>query len=166
MSGPVFCFDAETNGLYGEVWAIGAVLLDGDGSFADVFGGQLDPAVVTDPWVIENVVPSVRLPKFESRDELLNAFWQFWAERPDGTVCVADIGAPVEAGLLRACVALDPGRTFEGPYPLHELGTALLMAGIDPDVDRREMAGRPDLDAHNPMHDALVSALCWRQVAP
>lgn len=163
----IFSVDAETDGLYGEVWAIGAAVVEDGKSTVEVFGAQIDPAIVSDPWVRENVVPVVALNVLESRAALLNAFWGFWMEHRDGSVAVADVGTPVEAGLFRACVALDPaGRQWNGPYPLHEVATALLLAGVDPDVDRREYCGRTDLVAHNPVHDALASALCWQQVAP
>lgn len=165
-SGKVFSFDAETDGLYGPVWAIGAVVLDGSGDGpAPRFAGQLDPEVVTDPWVREHVVPVVDLPRYETRVELLDAFWAFWLEHKTGADCVGDFAAPVEAGLFRACAELDiPGRQWNGPYPLHELGTALLMAGEDPDVDRRKLCGRLDLTPHDPVCDALVSGLCWQRV--
>jgi hypothetical protein len=160
----IFCFDAETDGLYGQVWAIGAVVL-GDGDVAR-FGAQVDPAVVTDPWVRKAVVPVVDLPRFSSRDDLLNGFWAFWLAHKDGADCVADVGHPVESGLFRACVELDlPARRWDGPYPMHELATALLMAGVDPDVDRREYCGAADLVRHHPVDDAMASALCWQQVA-
>ncbi len=159
----VFCVDAETDGLYGPVWAIGAVVLD-DGEVAHAFRAQIDPSVVADEWTRANVVPVVDLPLFASRADLLEAFWAFWVTHSADAICVADVGAPVEAGLFRACVERDlEARRWEGPYPLHELATALLAAGVDPDVDRRAFCGRPDLTPHDPADDALASALCWQR---
>jgi len=158
----IFSVDAETDGLYGDVWAIGAVWLDG--GTAAHFEGQLDPAAVTDPWVHKNVVPAVNLCRYDNRTDLLNAFWDFWTAHKDSSDdCIADFGVPVEAGLFRACVELDDIRTFEGPYPLDEVGTALRVAGFDRHADRRKLAGRPNLVEHNPVDDALVSALCWQK---
>lgn len=159
----IFSADAETDGLYGPVWAIGAHWMDGD-SIA-TFKGQLNPAVVTDPWVREHVVPVVDLPRYGSRTDLLNAFWAFWMAHKKGADAVGDFDYPVETDLFRACVELDlSARQWEGPYPLHELATALLKAGHDPHVDRREFCGRLDLVPHDPVDDALASALCWRKV--
>ena len=161
----LFSFDAETDGLYGKAWAIGAVVLDEQGVGSARFAGQLRPDVVSDPWVREHIVPVVDLPLHKTRENLLDRFWGFWMEHKDGATCLADFGAPVEAGLFRACVELDPpGRTWEGPYPMHELGTALLLNGIDVDVNRREMAGRDDLVQHDPVDDAIAAALCWRKI--
>lgn len=174
----IFSADAETDGLYGRVWAIGAILVDPEDprykyhptsriDLSHSFVGQLDPSVVTDPWVIENVVPHVDLPRYDTREELLEGFWQFWLEfgRDEGTVAVADCGHPVESGLFRACVELDlKARCFQGPFPLDELSTLLRARGLDPKLDRRELIGRPDLVAHDPFADAIVAALCWAQV--
>lgn len=161
----VFAVDAETDGLYGPVWAIGAVVLDDGVAVTPELGIQLDPAVVTDGWTRKNVVPHVDLPRIDSREGLLNLFWDFWLANKEGAEAVADVGTPVEAGLFRACVELDPdSRTFQGPYPLHELATALRMAGMDPDLDRRVALRRMDLVPHNPVDDALGAALMWHQV--
>lgn len=157
----IFSFDAETDGLYGEPWAIGAVVLEGE-KLVDRFAGQIDPCAVTDPWVRENIVPVVNLPRYDSQEGLLNAFWEFWLPYRDQALCVADFGAAVEAYLFRRCVAWAPAvRTWLGPYPMHELGTALHLAGIDPDVNRREMCGHPDLTQHDPVDDALAAGICW-----
>jgi hypothetical protein len=161
----IFSVDAETDGLYGRVWAVGAVVLDRAGNVVDEFRGQLDPSVVADLWVRENIVPVVDLPRFTTGAALLDAFWGFWLEHREDTLCVADFGAPVEAGLFRSCVEVDvAARQWLGPYPMHELGTALFMAGFDPDVDRREMAGLPGLVQNDPRDDALAAGLCWLQV--
>lgn len=166
---PVFSFDAETDGLYGPVWAIGALVYAREFGLGATFAGQIEPTedVVTDPWVRENIVPVVDLPKYESREALLNAFWDFWITHKDISIALADCGAPVEAGLFRACIELDPAnRMWQGPTPLHELATALLLAGYDPwETNRRELAERSDvLIQHDPVDDALAAALCWDKV--
>lgn len=160
----IFSVDAETDGLYGSVWAIGAVVLDGETEI-ERFEGQLDPAYVTDEWVTKNIVPVVELKLYEDYIELLNTFWKFWMKWRDETVCVADFGAPVEAGLFRACVGFNrQERNWLGPYPMHELGTLLLIRGLDVDINRRELANRPELVRHNPVDDALASGLCWQKL--
>jgi hypothetical protein len=163
----IFSVDAETDGLYGKVWAIGAAVLDGD-DVVHTFGSRLDSDVITNPWVRENVVPAVvgHIGRVESREDMLNAFWRFWLEHRQGTEAVADFEAPVEAGLFRACVELNvDAREWLGPYPLHELATALFVAGIDPDIDRRELCKNPSiLPIHNPLGDAVTSGRCWHQI--
>ncbi|GAB3251027.1 hypothetical protein [Kineosporia babensis] len=159
----IFSFDAETNGLYGSHWAIGAVVLDEQGEVVDQFGEMVDPDIwVDDPWVRENIVPVVDLPRVDTNQQLLENFWQFWMRHRETSLCVADFGHVVEAHLMRSCVQLDhEARQWKGPYPMHELGTALLFADIDPDINRREFIGRPDLVQHEPVHDSLAAGLGW-----
>lgn len=161
-----FSLDAETDGLYGDVWAIGAVVADGSGEIVATFAGQIDPASVSNEWVRENVVPFVSLPRYESARALRDAFWAFWLAHRECATCIADFGSPIESGLFRTCVADDPdARQWLGPYPLHEVGTALLCAGIDADIDRVEFSGLLGLVKHNPVDDARASLACWMRVA-
>lgn len=162
----VFSVDAETDGLYGAVWAVGATLYDEEGREIDRFGGMVDPSklVLRDEWVKENVLPHVNLETYDSHRSLRDAFWAFWVKNRDGATAIADVGSPVESGLFRACVEDDPSeRIWSGPYPLHEVATALLCAGVDPDIDRIEYSGVDPsaVRKHNPVDDAIVSAQCW-----
>jgi hypothetical protein len=161
----IFSFDTETDGLYGPVWAIGAVVLNEEvGEEIARFEGQVE-YTGENQWVWDSVVPYVDLPKFESARALRDAFWAFWmSHREEGCVCIADFGSPVESGLFRACVEDDlEARQWSGPYPLHEVGTMLLAAGIDPDVDRIVLSGLTGLKKHDPVADALASAVCWQK---
>lgn len=160
----IFSVDAESDGLYGDIWAIGACVIQPGTITANppVFRGQLDPQVVSDTWVQENIVPVVNLPRYESSEDLLNAFWEFWLQHRSDSVCLGDFGAPVEAWLFRSAIELDrSARMWQGPYPMHELGTALLLAGVNPDVNRREYAEQRHLIQHNPVDDAYAAAMCW-----
>lgn len=157
----IFSVDAETDGLYGDVWAIGAVVANESGEIVATFAGQV-PYTGTNEWVRENVAPFVSLPGYESARALRDAFWIFWIAHREGALCLADFGTPVESGLFRSCVADDPNaRQWLGPYPLHEVGTALLCAGIDPDIDRIDFSGLNGLSRHNPVDDARASLECW-----
>lgn len=49
---------------------------------------------------------------------------------------------------------------------MHELGTALLLSGNDPDVNRHELAGWRELVQHNPVDDAIAAGSCWLKVTP
>lgn len=162
---PIFSVDAETDDLFGPVWAIGAIVLAEDGTNLAKFEGQVDPSDVKSEWVRKNSVPFVDLPRYADRRALREAFWSFWMEWRERAMPVADCLAPVEAGLFRVCVEDDlAAREWMHPYPLHDLGTLLAFHGLDPqNCDRRELAG-PDargLCLHNPVHDAYASGLCW-----
>ena len=80
------------------------------------------------------------------------------------TIIAVDCGWPVETGLLSACVADDPTRAFEGPYPLHEVATMLRDAGMDPLAEYGPELLSPEEfaahRAHHPVDDARLSVRC------
>jgi hypothetical protein len=165
----IFSVDAETDDLFGETWAIGVVVLDKDGNQVDKFEGQVDPSDVRSAWVQEHSVPFCKLTPYPNRRALRDAFWEFWMFWRERAIAVADCGAPVEAGLFRACVEDDlEGRQWKHPFPLHDLGTLLHLCGYDPadvngDADRIKLAKLEgeELHKHNPVDDAYASGLCW-----
>lgn len=156
-----FCFDAETNGLYGEVFAIAAVVVDEQGTILDQFCLKSEEQNVTDEWTRKNCVPYLAdIPECENRDKLRELFWAFYMQYKDCCTIVADVPYPVEAQLLRSCVEKYPEeRTFQGPFPLIDVASVLFAHGIDPLVDRLEFAGMKG-KRHHPLDDALASVLC------
>ena len=68
-----------------------------------------------------------------------------------------ECGWPVEARFLNACIEdhLET-RNWEGPYPLHEIATMMLSAGMNPmkTYERYD----EELPAHEPLADSRLSA--------
>lgn len=166
----IFSFDAERTRLVEPTlhghWAIGAVVMRPDRTVVEEFVGMIDPTgLEMNDFVKREIVPFVHLPEYGSREDMLNAFWDFWMDHGGNNraTAVADFGAPVEGTLFAAAQALDlDRREYDGPYPLHELGTRLLDADIDPDIDRIAFAGQgTDFTKHDPRDDAIVAAHCW-----
>lgn len=163
----VVSFDAEANGLHGEVFAVGAVLLDPCGRLVKQFNARCPIEGTVVPWVRSNVLPALgnevsHLTPRWMRDDFWSWLTETMAAHPKALV-VVDCGWPVEAGLLSACVADDPSRAFKGPYPLHEVATLLAAAGLDPLASYGEavLPGQGHR-RHHPVYDAHVSALCAR----
>lgn len=168
MTRRILSFDAESNGLHGEVFAVGAVVLRDDGTDAETFFARCSVPVVCDPWVLENVVPALgATPRtHETPRAMRDAFWSWLTARQSECLVVVDCGWPVEAGLLSACVADDPSRAMKGPYPLHEVASLLVAAGHDPLASYADIVLSPAAIAahrkHHPTDDARVSALSAR----
>lgn len=170
--------DAESLGLHGPAFAVGAVALTAS-AVADYRAGRrahpwveemraaCDPrpllarCVVEDEdraWLEAHVWPHLGdnlLPSDRAVREAFWSFWRRWAER--GAWLVADCGWPVEAGLLSACVRDEwPARCYQGPYPMLDLATVLWATGVDP---RLTFSREPDeLPAHDPLRDARQTA--------
>lgn len=168
MSPRILSFDAESNGLHGEAFAVGAVLLNPDGSDAETFYARCLIDGPIDPWVRDNVLPALAdAPETHATPRAMrDAFWSWLTARQSEALVVVDCGWPVEAGLLIACVSDDPSRAFKGPYPMHEVASLLFAVGRDPMASYADRVLSPDALAahrkHHPTDDARVSALCAR----
>jgi len=68
-----------------------------------------------------------------------------------------ECGWPVEANFLEACIRDYPKtRNWEGPYPMHEIATLMLAAGMDPMGTYERLP--EELPAHEPLADVRLSA--------
>lgn len=153
--------DVEAVGLHGEGFAVGWVLVT-------ITGEELacrrlscppehaDGAPSDLEWVSEHCQWDGHTHATPA--QVRQAFWLDWMDaKARGAVMVADCAWPVEARFLLACVRAGGGdRTWDGPYPLHDVATARLAAGLDPlGTENR----RPDeMPAHDPLADARQSA--------
>ena len=165
--------DGRRYGVPDPEWNMPGELLD-ERKFTvgSVLGDHIDEFVYDydfgDGWVRDNVLPPLAdAPETHPTARAMrDAFWQWMAEHREGALIVADCGWPVEAGMLSACVADDPSRAFAGPYPLHEVATLLVAAGLDPMASYAERVLSPAAltshRKHHPTDDARVSALCAR----
>lgn len=155
---PWLVFDVESCGLHGEGFAVGWVVVDGDGGLlADgiAVSRTHDPLP---PWVIENVVPNLPRATHTTELEVRDAFWGVWFDwKRRGALLAADVAWPVEARFLAACVDDNPAeRDWDGPYPLIDIASIRLAAGLDPLAVVERLPN--ELPVHNPLADARQSA--------
>ena len=160
-----FFVDAETDGLYGPFLSVAVVVTDENGEKVDEFSASILVAKdsIKVDWVRENVFPFLERTEIRVADEtaLLALFWDFWMCHRENVICIADVPFPVETRLFSRCIGMDrEQREFLGPYPLYDLATALLGAGIDPDTPRTTLAPL-GLDAHDARGDVRMAAHIW-----
>lgn len=161
-------FDVESVGLHGEGFAVGYVVIERDkevesGYFhcwPDAARGDADGRA----WIAENVVPILEgsglaqtySDGLRSPDpkQVRNAFWAAWRGwKAKGAILAADCPWPVEARFLIACVEDDPApRNWSGPYPLIDVASVRLAAGLDP------LGAEERLDREKPIHHPLADA--------
>lgn len=167
----VFSFDAETNGLWGDAFAISAAVYE-NGLMVKSFTAYLGDAGVTDEWVRENVLP--KLSDLEvthkSYEEMLAAFAEFYLANKADSDIIAHMGIPVESKVLNDMHRLGYIGDWDGPFPMHDVCTALAMAGEDAtSVDgynekfslldgHDETAG---IATHHPLYDSIAAAVAW-----
>jgi len=82
----ILSFDVESNGLHGEGFAVGAVILDRAGTVLARFEGRSAISGDVDPWVAENILPVLDESglgvTYASARELRSAFWT-WLDMKD-----------------------------------------------------------------------------------
>lgn len=168
----IFSFDAETNGLWGQAFAIGALVYDEYGTEIARFVGRLPDTEVTEQWVKENILPTlVNVPvTHESYDALLVDFARFYLANKTDADIIVHMGVPVEAGLLRDMYNHELINDFGGPYPLIDIAGNLQQVGEDPTsvdsyVKKYELTvGEFEGGTHNPLYDSAVTAVVYRHL--
>lgn len=160
-----FIFDVESIGIHGEGFAVaGGIYELGQGrvlSSRDEFcfscpTGKAQGNIQNRVWVNDNVPPIEVTHK--NPQEVRDAFWHEWRRASnDGIPMAVECGWPVEARFLNMAVSeFMPNREWEGPYPLHEIASFMLAAGMDPLATWER---DPDeLPAHHPTGDVRLSA--------
>jgi hypothetical protein len=165
-------FDVESIGLHGEGYAVAWVVIDRTGQELEARRESCptDAASGYDSgrnWVRNNCppLPPTQMTPAQIRQE----FWAAWTRwKARGAMLIADCGWPVEARFLAACVddvrpvqrggrAMAEGtRDFGGPYPLHELASVMVGAGMNSWERPRRLP--EELPEHDPLADARYSA--------
>ena len=156
-------FDCESVGLHGETYAVGWCLINRAGRLIAEWCDACDPAKaegddVGRDWLGANAPMPAMGYNARSPYDVRHEFWKAWrAAEEQGAVLVADCAWPVEARFLAACVDDHTlARGWEGPYPLHDLASIRLAAGLDPLGTEERL---PDeLPVHCPLADAKQSA--------
>jgi len=156
--------DAETDGLWGNPFSIGAILYDESGTELDSFYGSLPKSFIKNEWVIENVLP--QLPNeytHSSLDELLEDFSKFYNKYNSATT-IWHMGHVVESNLFRLLVEKKYIGEWNAPYTPIEVSTLLLLFGENPSsVDEyvkkyNLKLSKSYLTTHNPLYDCEVTA--------
>ena len=159
---PIFVFDVESRGLYGEGFAVGCgVYIGGEAQYEFRYLCPVYTAVGGDEedlkWVETNTPffhSSYRSPQALRKD-----FWNVWEHikaRFSDIKVFGDCIFPVETSFFAQCVKDDESnRKFKAPYPLYDIAAILLCAGMDPLKTYDRLPS--ELPKHDPLADARQS---------
>ena len=132
----LFFIDAETDGLYGAILSVAVIITDINCNELKraYYGIRRTKLAAANEWTRENVVPVLgEYTEFDSEPELLEAVWSLWEELDGSAYAIGDVIYPVEAGLFRKCIELNPeDRYYKGPFPLLDISTVRYCKGLDP----------------------------------
>lgn len=159
-------FDLETNGLHGKAFAVGAVMMDAQGSVLSEFSARARLTEKVDDWVKENVLPAIAdMPiTHDNYEGMREAFWEWYLDaKEQADYVLVNNGYPVEYRFLLDCqeASLEE-RYWQHPFPILELSSILLMAGHGTGQSKRLLKKSLDGDyghrLHNPIDDAKLAA--------
>ena len=169
MKNKLVFLDVETDGLYGSFLTVALIATDWEGNELEraYLGIRREKMHITEPWVEENVLP--RLGEYEpvdTEEELLRKAWDFWLRYREEAYAVCDVGYPVEARFLKACVELDVKQNaMLAPFPLVDLSSLILAKGYEPLINREELvADYESTKQHNELYDVEVSIEVWKKL--
>lgn len=160
-------FDLETNGLHGQAFAVGAVLMSADGTVHGEFSARCRLTSKVDEWVKDNVLPAIADMEIThgTYTELREAFWQWYLQaEPEADYVLVNNGYPVEYRFLLDCQDENiEERYWQHPFPILELNSILLMTDHDNAPSKRKLKDLLDRDhgrkMHHPVEDAKMAIL-------
>ena len=161
------CFDLESNGLHGQAFAVGALIIDMTGKVYDEFTARIDITGEVDEWVQENVLPNIEDMQIThgSYEAMCNAFWRWFvdAQKSADYVLVSN-GYPVEYRFLLDCQRLDiTERYWQHPFPVIDLSSLLLMLNQLDSPSKSNLLKHTEATfkarPHHPLDDSRVAAM-------
>ena len=179
----VLSIDCETNGLYGQIFAIGAVYKDSDG-YEFKYQARVSIEGEVNSWVQENVIPNIKdielLDKTVDDDAigmerlLLRDFKKFYDEMKkvsgNELIIIGHMVCPVEANLFIKMKKYGLMEDFEGPFPLIDVASMLFMiededpTTIDGYIERWCLKTPLGLNPHNPLYDAKAALTVFKDL--
>lgn len=159
----ILSIDAESDGLWGEIFAIGAIVYDSRGEEVDSFSLRVDDDYVCNRWCKENILPHINHMEFaDSMDDLLERFAGFYNKYRESCDVLWHMGHVVESYLFRCCVDRGLIGMWDAPYTPIELSTILRanklpVDTIDYMVDDKDLSVANSVP-HDPLYDCEVAA--------
>jgi hypothetical protein len=168
----IFSFDAEANGLWGQAFAVGALVYDESGAEIARFLGRCPIEGPVDSFVRERILPQLWTvaETHETYDGLLADFAAFYKANKEGADVVVHMGYIVEARILRDLHDKGLIGDWDAPFPLYDVSGNLQAAGEDPtSVDKYAAehnlaVGEFEGGTHNPLYDSAVAAAVYRNL--
>jgi hypothetical protein len=160
----VFSFDCESNGLWGQIFAVAAVVTSEDGQIIDSFMGQCPINGEINEWVRANVLPTLEnVPRYESYRDLLEDFAKFYMKHKSDSDVVTHMGYIVEAKLLRDLREFGLIGEWDGPFPMYDVSGHLQLMGEEPTsvdayAEKYGVVVGIEGSTHNPLYDSAVTA--------
>ena len=165
MKKKIFSFDAETNGLWGQAFAIGAVVVTPDGQ-VETFLARCPIEGEVNEWVKNNVLPQLKdVPvTHNSYRDMLEDFSSFYMKHKEGSDIIVHVGLPVEARVLLDMHKYGFIGDWDAPFPLIDISAfSEIGTSVDAYIERNELSLEmiEGMNTHNPLYDSAVALLAY-----
>ena len=180
----VLSIDCETNGLYGQIFAIGAIYKDLKTKEEIIYQARVSIEDEVNSWVQENVIQNIKdielLDKTVDDDAigmeklLLKDFKKFYdrikAITENELIVIGHMICPVEANLFIKMRKYGLMEDFEGPYPFIDVASMLFMiededqTSVDKYIEKWSLKTPLSLNPHNPLYDAKAALTVFRDL--
>lgn len=165
----ILSLDAETNGLYGQVFAIGAILMDKEtGKEEKRFLSRCPIFEEIDSFVRDNVLPQMEsiITTNSTDTSMLADFIDFFQENKENADVIVHMGCPVEAKLFIDAESMGFMGPFDGPYPLVDIAAYPEIWDSVDTYNKINGIEVPNCDGgtHNPLYDCYAAALAYRHI--
>jgi|GEM_PF-5445954 len=168
----ILSIDFESVGLYGLAYAAGYVLSNQEGRIVEKGYLSCPPKtafssedIEDDRMWVQKIVPHLPKvpPNCKDPAELREKVYQIWRSIYDrykneniDVLVIGDCFYPVEANFFIQVIKDDLlERKYKGPFPFHELATAMALTNMKAEDYPRLSSELPE---HNPENDALYCA--------
>lgn len=164
LNSDLIIIDVESNGLWGQPFAVGAVRMTSGGRVIRTFSARCNIDEVPDEWVLNNKIEEllIAFPKVDDARALMGEFIGWYSKEGERNTFV-DTGYPVDCRFLDFMRWDEKWQSYS-PYPLYDISSIIMAAGEPPNVDRfeyaQELIGEKKGVAHDPTWDAELSGLC------
>ena len=164
----IFSFDAETNGLWGKAFSIGAVVTDTSGQEIASFIARCPITEETNPWVAENVLPQMEKIRVihSNYKSMLKDFMSFYMEHKENADIIVHMGLPVEARLFIDAHNLGYLGDWDAPYPLIDISAFPEIGTSVDEYNRKNALSVPNCEGgtHNPIYDSRAAAIAYKNL--
>lgn len=156
----IVSIDAESNGLWGQPFAVAAVVYDEVGNEIDRFVGRCPIEEDINSWVAENVIPEMKSIEIThaTYGELLDAFFGFASVYyKNEYITLTHMGHIVEARLLQDAHEMGIIGDWDAPYEWFDcclfFGDSVDTYNTENGIVIDDLAG----GTHNPLYDCIAA---------
>lgn len=166
MRRKVLSIDAETNGLWGQAFAIAATLHERwKGTETKYFIGRCPIKDEINPWVEENVLPQIQGLEvtYNSYEELLKDFIAFYMGNKENADIIVHMGLPEESKLFLDAHSMGFLGDWDAPYPLIDICTfPEIHTSVDGYCEEHGITIEKTIGGtHNPLYDCRAAAAAF-----